>query len=298
MSQAHQDPVKLVAGALSVTLAPEAGGGIARFERAGVPIFRPASAQALAEQNPRGMGCFPMVPFSGRVSLARFAWGEEMIALRPNFPGEPHAIHGDAWQAPWTMVAVGEQVAQMAYDHPGATAASGVAWPWPYRVEQTIDLTPDCLTLSLAIENRGKTPMPVGFGFHPYFQRTHAVTVMAEAPEVWIWDAWKRPAARIPTPQPWRLSPARPVAGLGLDHCFAAWTGQAEITWPEHGFAVQITAGAKLRHLVVFTPDADYFCVEPTSHAPDMLNLDPASLPVLAPGQSVSGGCRFTIHAL
>ena len=292
MSQPQSAAVKLAAGPLTLVLAPTCGGGIAEFSADGVHILRPATDEAWAAGSPRAMGSFAMVPFSGRVAEATFPWEGGPVQLKPNFPPERHAIHGDGWQAAWSVVTASASVAQLAFDHTGTTPG----WPWSYRCEQTFALDPDCLTMTVAIENRGDTPMPVGFGFHPYFLRTPAVRLRAAVPEVWVWDTAKRPAAKIATPKPWALDPERPVAGLALDHCFAGWDGVAEITWPEHRLAVTIEAGAKLRHLIVFTPDTDVFCVEPATHAPDALNIEPDTVPLLAPGKSISGGCRLRVR--
>ncbi|WP_441768578.1 aldose epimerase family protein, partial [Klebsiella pneumoniae] len=49
------------------------------------------------------MGCYPLVPYSNRIGHACFEWDGTAQMLRPNFPGEPHAIHGFAWQRAWAV---------------------------------------------------------------------------------------------------------------------------------------------------------------------------------------------------
>ena len=63
------------------------------------------------------------------------------------------------------------------------------------------------------------------------------------------------------------------------------------ISWSDRGVRATLEASDEFRHLVVYTPPSeDYFCVEPTSHAPDAVNSAlPAKLTgyrELLPGES------------
>ena len=74
-----------------------------------------------------------------------------------------------------------------------------------------------------------------------------------------------------------------------LDHCYADWAGRAEITRPEHGLRLTITADDIFRFAVVYTPaDKPYFAVEPASNMTDAVNrmdtVPDHGLRVLQPG--------------
>ena len=44
-----------------------------------------------------------MLPFCSRIHNGRFRYGDRDVSLAPNFPPEPHAIHGFGWQGLWRL---------------------------------------------------------------------------------------------------------------------------------------------------------------------------------------------------
>src|SRR5436190_23306818 len=104
---ANPSLIHLAAGAVRVIVSPEAGGSLARFavvrDGATIDLMRPPDDAALADTNPRGLASYPLVPFSNRIAHARFRFAGADVALHRNFPPEPHAIHGDAWQHAWQV---------------------------------------------------------------------------------------------------------------------------------------------------------------------------------------------------
>ena len=89
----------LRAGELELVVDAARGGSIMAFRERGFDLMRPWDG---VSEDPRAFASFPLVPFSGRVDHARFRFGGETYDLAPNFPPEPHAIHGDGWTSPWT----------------------------------------------------------------------------------------------------------------------------------------------------------------------------------------------------
>ena len=122
--------MELRAGSTRFAVAPDVGGSIARYasERSGSTIewLRPALAEAVASGSAGGTSTFPMVPFSNRIRDAAFRFRGRLVQLPRNFPPEPHAIHGHAWRAPWTVVERTEAELTLEYRHPAD------AWPWTY----------------------------------------------------------------------------------------------------------------------------------------------------------------------
>ena len=74
---------------------PAIGGGVARFDWRGVPIFRPWDG---ITHDPNALGCYPLVPWSNRISGGGIDAGGRFWPLQPNWPGEPYPIHGDGWR--------------------------------------------------------------------------------------------------------------------------------------------------------------------------------------------------------
>ena len=82
----------LRAGELELVVDAARGGSIMAFRQRGFDLMRPWDG---VSESPRTYASFPLVPFSGRVDHARFRFQGRNYTLAPNFPPEPHAIHGD-----------------------------------------------------------------------------------------------------------------------------------------------------------------------------------------------------------
>lgn len=282
--------IYLKAGPMALDLAPEIGGAIAGLRFGNIDLMRP-----IGGESPREASCFAMVPFSGRIADGKFSYAGEDYTLPLNMPGQPHAIHGDAWLAPWTVLGISEDAATFVYRHDGSSG-----WPFRYSVVQAFNLFEDGLEVRMTLINEDVRSFPGGFGFHPYFPLGDA-ELTTRLPLVWLMDDRKIPIEREPTPDAWDFTSPRKVAGAGLDHCFADWDGEASIRWPSKGITLQITADGTFEHCVVYVPDGkDYFCVEPVSHRNDAVNQthdDPATgLVDLEPGEALTGRMIFTVE--
>jgi len=287
-------------GATALTVAPDAGGSIARFwsERGGRTIewLRPASAAALTRRMPLDLSSFPLVPYSGRIRDGRFRFGGREIVLPLNFLPEPHSIHGHGWLMPWRIVRAADTAATLEYRH----AADD--WPWTYRAIQDFALEQDRLTLAMSLTNDGPGPMPAGLGPHPYFVRTPQATVTADIGQMWHDDGADGPIRPVEPPADRALGKGVRIDAVAMDNCFSGWDRKAVIEWPEWKARLTMTADAPLDFLVVYTPaKQDFFCVEPVSHAPDAVNTVDAGrtdtgLQVLEHGQTMRAIVRFDIE--
>lgn len=259
--------LSLRAGRLSVDLAPGAGGSIARFALDGAgDLLRPASDAALASGTGRDTACYPLVPFSNRIANGRLAVGDDVIQLRANWPGVRHPMHGDGWAQVWGVVRRDRRSAELAYIHEAGTGVAG--WPFRYCARQTFDLHEAGLTVGLSIENLEDREVPAGLGLHPFFVRDADTELACRLAGVWHTDAEVLPLQRVPVPPEWDFSASRRLDGLGLDHCFDGWDGEAIITWPQRGLRLVLSATEAFRHLVIYVPEGQrHFCVEPVSHA-------------------------------
>ncbi|MBP2314362.1 aldose 1-epimerase [Azospirillum soli] len=266
------DIVTISAGSLTLDVAPEIGGSIARFAgRQGdqtIDWLRPATEEALVRRDPLGMASFPLIPYCNRIRDGRFTFDGTAVHLPQNYAHSRHAIHGDAWQNPWTVVERAADAVTLAYEH------RPDAWPWAYAARQTYALAPDGLTVRMAVTNLGAQPMPLGLGHHPYFPRTAGTTVTAKVEAIWSTDAEVMPTVLERNWVTDRLAEGLRVDDADLDNNFTGWDGTAEIRWPEHGAALRMTAPEPLRFLVAYTPaGSDFFCLEPVGNCTDWPNL-------------------------
>lgn len=268
--------IELRAGELRLGLRPDLGGCLAGLWWGDLPVLMSAEPASLTASRPSAS--YPLVPYSNRLGYCRFRWHGTDHSTRPNFDNNPHSVHGVGWQRPWAVVAESATHATLALDHPG-----DADWPFAFRAEQRFELSPDALTMHLAITNTDARPAPVGLGWHPYFPKRSRSRLHAELSDRWESD----PATQLPTrrvPQP---GIDGDIAHLDFDHCFEGWRGAARIRDEK----LSLKLSSSLPYLVVYTPQTKpYFCVEPVSHVSNAVHMaDP-----LAHGlRELASGERF-----
>jgi aldose 1-epimerase len=224
-------------------------------------------------------GCYPMVPFAGRIRHGRFTFRGRDVVLPINMA--PHAIHGTVLDRAWTITAPDSLSIDL-----------GPAWPFPGRVTHGVSMTPDGLVASLTVE--ADVPMPVSMGWHPWFRR-HLTGTMEEptstsapveldvdAATMLVRDAEGLPTGRTtaPAPRPW-------------DDCFTDLRRPPAVTWPGQ---LRLELESDATYWVVYDEPVDAICVEPQTAPPDIVNLAPAAgrePPVVEPGQPLTTTMRW-----
>ena len=281
--------LSLRVGRLAVDLAPQAGGSIARFAVEGAgDVLRPATADALASGTGRDTACYPLVPFSNRIADGRLAFGGEQFHLTPNWPGVRHPMHGDGWSHAWSVAHADVRSAELVYEHEGREA-----WPFRYRARQHFELDEEYLSVRMSIENLESRRVPAGLGLHPFFTRDAETELQCRLAGVWLTDPEVLPLDHIAVPSGWDFSRSRKVDGLGLDHCFDGWDGNAVVTWPGRDTRLTLSATEAFRHLVIYIPDRrPFFCVEPVSHANGAVGRY-----LLDAGATLAGEITFTLSS-
>lgn len=258
---------------MRLALRPDLGGCLAGLWLGDLPVLRSTEPADLASS--RLSGCYPLAPYSNRLGFRRFRWLGQEHTTQPNFDDNPHSVHGVAWQRPWRVVAQSASQAELAYEHQG-----DAHWPFDFEVRQVFELTPESLTLRLAITNRAAAPQPVGLGWHPYFPKRSRSRLHIELTERWEPDASGLPTRKVP-----QAGIDGDIAHLDFDNCFEGWRGDAKIRDEK----LRMSLRSSLPYLVVFTPqDKAYYCVEPVSHVSNAIHMaDPLAhgLRKLAPGE-------------
>jgi aldose 1-epimerase len=259
----------LTAGDARAVVLPGVGGSVASFTHRGVDVLRRAAAAAIVAADVLGMACYPLVPYSNRIALARLRFGAAEHPLARNFGDHPHSIHGFGWQRPWQ---VQDQAAdRVARPRPRGDRRRRAALAWPLRSEQQLTLIDEgdgeaALVCSLAVVNTGSATFPCGLGWHPFFPRTPATRLAFAARGFWQTDGTGLPT-RCTRPEPWGFAAGRDLDGVTLDNVFAGWEGSARLSDPARGIVTVLSATAPCRHLVVYAPAAgDFIAVEPVSH--------------------------------
>lgn len=272
--------IELRAGAARAVVAPAKGAALAGLWLGDRPILRPLRPEA--SKDPFAYALNVLAPFSNRLS-AGISIGGRRHVLEPNIEGEPFPIHGDAFQRPWMLLEVSENVLTLDLDE-------GEFGPLRYSARLTYELDFRSFRASLTLANRGDRLMPFGGGFHPWFPRNSETRVFFSATDWWPEDDRHLPATQTPQPIPpaMRFDKGKTLPGGWINAGYSGWSGQARILQGAGAIPVTLSAPT-LSTLILFSPSAkaDFFCLEPVSHPVDAHNLPgQPGLFLLAPCQT------------
>ena len=264
--------VEIASGSLRAVIYPQDGCRLASLSAFGYELLRQWNPQRRAFQ----YGCFPMVPWVGRMGGAELSFEGKSYALPMNKP--PHALHGMACFGAWEIVEVSasEAAFRLKLDKP---------WPWKGEVIQRFSLKDSVLTVSLMVKSGGER-FPAAAGWHPWFAKwTGDAEYVSQAPvgepdeqlQVSFSADWQEEPGDNELPTGKRIAP-RPGP---WDDCFGFENGMsAELLWPGK---VRLTMSSKAPSMVVFDKQPDAACVEPLSGPPNCVNTAPTVVTKDAP---------------
>ena len=273
---------------------PADGGRIVSLVIAGVERLLP-KARARAREPALYWGCYPMVPWAGRLLKGRIPTSEGEVRIAPNLP--PSAIHGLGFDRPWEMVERSQTALTM------RCALQGRGWPFGGRARQVLRLGARRLELELEVGEYTKAG-PAGLGWHPWFTRPRPldgdVGLQVDASEVLVLDA-----DLVPTGDVRRVTPREdlrsgpPLGDRRLDHVYVRTTDPAIVRWLD--LELRIASSMSPRTVVVHTP-AEGICVEHQTMWPNAPLLASAGvrdtgLRTLEAGESLSATAVWTWSA-
>ncbi len=322
---------------LRLSVLPDPGASIVslegKWQGAWVPLMRPTPPEVLAAHSSGALtsrmlasrmplsgmlASFNLIPWSNRLTGAGFDFDGTHYALRANTP-QGYAIHGDGRDRPWRVM---EHTADSLICALDSREFPDFNFPFPLRAEIRYSLEGNSFGTTLTVLNSGESPMPVGFGFHPYFNRGFGGAPTDEAqlqlrvagvypPLAGMTAKAVEPVrTRLPTddrsgmfdaPAEMDFSALAPVGARDIDHCFGGWDSRATIAYPSSGVRLEFSCDPVFGHVIVYTPPGKpFFAVEPVTHANDGFNLYAQQLTgtgvrVLQPRASLSGTFKLSI---
>ncbi|MFF1317961.1 aldose 1-epimerase [Streptomyces chartreusis] len=253
MSNEH---ITLTAGDAEVDVLPGNGGRVGGLRVGGTELLR---------QGER-FGCFPMVPWCGRIRDGRFLDGARVRQMPLNAP--PHAIHGTTRDGAWKVARVADGEAVITYD---------LVEPWPYagRVTHVVALMPDSLSLTMSVETY-EDSFPAQIGWHPWFNRNLGGEG-AEDVRLDFSPAWQEERGDDHLPTGNRIEP---LPGP-WDDCFGMPDGvDVTLTWPGQ---LELKVSSREEWVVVYDEQEAAVCVEPQTGPPNGLNTLPRLVTPLEP---------------
>lgn len=275
-------------------LAPEMGGSVTAWEwkmgEEWIPLFRPWDG---ASADRYTLACFPLVPWSNRISQGGFEHDGRMYAIHANRTEEHYPIHGDGWLQAW-------QVSEHAQDRIKLTLESRGfdRSPYHYRSTQTFLLLPDGLQIDLTVTNTGQESLPFGLGLHPYFVRNDRTRLQFKSEGVWLSGDDPIPVEHATLfPPTWDYNMLSSLDGPMIDNCYTGWNGKALIDYPDRGLSLTMVMPDCNGYTLLYRPPGrDYFCLEPITHPIDAFHMPgQPGLAYLAHGDSLALRAKFLV---
>jgi aldose 1-epimerase len=162
---------KLVAGELEAIFLPRRGMLGASFRHRGEELLRRLENLEAAAAKGSTAGIPLLYPWANRLASSRYRVAGRDVTFDPSSPllhCDEHglSIHGVKWALlAWDVIAAKRDrlTARLQWTRPELLAV----FPFRHKVEMTATLRPDSLTIETAVI--ADDPVPVSFGFHPYF---------------------------------------------------------------------------------------------------------------------------------
>jgi aldose 1-epimerase len=248
-----------------------------------------------------------MYPWPNRIRDGTFTFEGRQYTVPVGGRG-PHAIHGVTRERAWTVDASGA-------DEHGAFCRADVrtgeshddVWPFQSVLSVEYRLHGRTLGVHAVAANLGSSPMPMGFGIHPWFDvpfgsptTRDEMEIRANARTYWELDETLCTTGAVrPVSEGIDLRDWSPIAGRFIDDVYAdlqldgGWF-TAVVRDPANGRSIAVRSDAAFREHVVFAPlHSDVVCLEPYTCTTDAFNssargLDAGTI-VLSPGQVWSG---------
>jgi aldose 1-epimerase len=249
--------VQLADDDLLVDIAPAAGGRIAQISADGIDLLVARASRAEAEE-PIGWGCFPMVPWAGRVRHGDFEFAGERRHLAVNF-GD-HAIHGVGFDMAWDVVATSETSIELALALP-----TDERWPFGGRAHQRIVVRDGAIRLELDV-TAAERAFPAAVGWHPWFRKPQRLEFHPAAMYQRDDDGIALDELVAVPPPPW-------------DDCFE---NDRPVVIELDGRIVRLTSDCP--NWVVYDERPYATCIEPQTAPPDAFNHRPQ---VVRPGSTL-----------
>lgn len=278
-------------------LAPELGGSVTGWDwktaGARTSLFRPWNG---ASGDRYTLACFPLVPWSNRITQGGFEYDGTFFPIHANRSGERYPIHGDGWLQQWQVAERANERIRLSLESHGFDGT-----PYHYRSTQTFLLLPDGLQIDLTVTNTGKKTLPFGLGLHPYFVRNADTRLQFKAEGVWLCGDDPIPTEfATKFPDTWDYNAPSPLEGPMIDNCYTGWNGKARIAYPDRGLSMTMVMPDCNGYMMLYRPPhRDFFCLEPVTHPIDAFHMpEQPGMAFLAHGDSLALRAKFLVAPL
>jgi aldose 1-epimerase len=240
-----------------------------------------------------------LYPWANRLGSLQYRAAGRQVSLDSSSPllhfdDNKLPMHGVPWsQLQWNVVSshVDALTARLDWLSPELLAI----FPFPHHVEMAVRLRPVDLEIQTTVFADSGSPVPISFGFHPYFGLPGIPraewTLNAPAMRKLALDA-----RGIPTGQetPSTLLAAR-LGNTGYDDGFALCGEKATFSIAGNGYSIAIEFRSGFQFAQIFAPkDKEFIAIEPMTAATNAL-CSGEGLRVIAPGEQFIASFRIQV---
>ena len=260
-------------------------------------------ARYVAERSTMGIPL--LYPWANRVGARRFealGCAVDLEAAAPPPSTDPNGlpIHGLLAAAP------GWQVVRRDSSDEGGTIAARFdfaaqqglvrAFPFPHEVGMEVTLAGPTLEISTSVEATGEAPVPVSFGFHPYF-RLPGLDRAAWEVEVPVHERLVLDERMLPTGG--REATAVEGGRLGsrtFDDSYVSPPPAEHFSVAGGGRRIEVAFGSGFPFAQIYAPaDDEVIAIEPMTAPTNALVAGADELPVAEPGRPFSAAFSVTV---
>lgn len=225
-----------------------------------LPVWRRAGA---SDEGADAMACVVLAPWTGRLIGGRI----EFAGRRWNLSEGAGGIVKDG---AWRVLDRGPRSVRLEHEvEPGQAG-----WPWGFVARVRYELVGDRLSAGLEVTSRSSSPMPLGMGFGPAWNRR----VLGDDDRVGL---------SVATVSRGRIEIG--LQGSMIDECFVSADGAGEIRWEPGGLRAGWTCTPELSHVSVRTPRGAGSQPVATSFEVHPVSMSPGGFEMLARAQARGG---------
>jgi aldose 1-epimerase len=293
----------------TVRIVPAAGANVFSIVVSGVEYLR--TPEELAQLRGVAFGNPILYPTPNRVRGAQFSFAGRTY----NFPANSRGnfihglVHSEAWQVAGTDATETAALIVCELDFaPGSRPYE--LFPHEHRLRMTVQVQSGHVRWTYEVDNRrGNEPLPFGLAYHPYFVYQGArEQAYLRVPAAHLMESIEQlPTGRLLELEGHPLDARQGVslAGFVVDDVYAGMQSAhpTEVDFRDVRRRITLSASDDFTHLVVYTPQRPYFCVENQTCSTDAHNLaaadknEVAHLQVCPAGEVRSGWTQYRFES-
>lgn len=212
-----------------------------------------------------------LFPFPNRVKDGTYSFENTTYQLEVNETNLNNRLHGHIFNKSFaiTYQNVSKDSASVTFSYSDKGTSKG--YPFPYTIEITYVFSNNKMTIDFNVLNSGKTALPFGIGWHPYFNAKNLGTSVIDfdADEQYVVDDQMIPTSKTEL----KFKTPLVMGDTFLDDCFI--TNKSQVSFKTEAFNIDIDFSSETPNsfLQSYTPDTrDCIAIEPMTCAPNSVN--------------------------